>query len=112
MQDLLMSWHKKLIEAMQWKFMACRWCAGSAWHVDQLAALHLIPPNPSSPLTRPPTSTHLQVFGRRGWFGRRSKNAFWAIKGTWLAIERDRLFCLLGPNGAGECGIWEGAMAF
>ncbi|PSC73682.1 ABC transporter A family member 2 [Micractinium conductrix] len=27
---------------------------------------------------------------------------FWAIKGSWFAIERGRLFCLLGPNGAGK----------
>ena len=27
---------------------------------------------------------------------------FWAIKGSWLSIERGRLFCLLGPNGAGK----------
>ena len=30
------------------------------------------------------------------------RGEFWAIKGTWLAIERDRMFCLLGPNGAGK----------
>lgn len=27
---------------------------------------------------------------------------FWAIKGSWFSIEKDRLFCLLGPNGAGK----------
>lgn len=30
------------------------------------------------------------------------RGEFWAIKGSWFAIERDRLFCLLGPNGAGK----------
>ena len=27
---------------------------------------------------------------------------FWAVKGSWFAIERGQLFCLLGPNGAGK----------
>lgn len=36
--------------------------------------------------------------GRR----RARRGEFWAIKGSWFAIERDRLFCLLGPNGAGK----------
>lgn len=27
---------------------------------------------------------------------------FWAIKGSWFAIENGSLFCLLGPNGAGK----------
>jgi hypothetical protein len=27
---------------------------------------------------------------------------FWAVRGSWLGIERGRLFCLLGPNGAGK----------
>jgi ABC-type multidrug transport system ATPase subunit len=28
--------------------------------------------------------------------------AFWAIKGSWLSIAENQLFCLLGPNGAGK----------
>ena len=28
--------------------------------------------------------------------------SFWAIKGSWLTIEENQLFCLLGPNGAGK----------
>lgn len=32
----------------------------------------------------------------------RAVPAFWPIKGSWLAIEQDQLFCLLGPNGAGK----------
>ena len=27
---------------------------------------------------------------------------FWAMKGSYFAIERGQLFCLLGPNGAGK----------
>jgi ABC-type multidrug transport system ATPase subunit len=33
--------------------------------------------------------------------GKKSKE-FWAIKGSWFSIEKDRVFCLLGPNGAGK----------
>eukprot|EP00271_Cylindrocystis_brebissonii_P002761 TRINITY_DN13562_c0_g1_i1.p1 TRINITY_DN13562_c0_g1~~TRINITY_DN13562_c0_g1_i1.p1 ORF type:complete len:960 (+),score=162.56 TRINITY_DN13562_c0_g1_i1:682-3561(+) len=29
-------------------------------------------------------------------------SAFHAIKGSWLKVEKDTLFCLLGPNGAGK----------
>eukprot|EP00475_Leptophrys_vorax_P029658 TRINITY_DN4376_c0_g2_i5.p1 TRINITY_DN4376_c0_g2~~TRINITY_DN4376_c0_g2_i5.p1 ORF type:complete len:983 (+),score=58.52 TRINITY_DN4376_c0_g2_i5:142-3090(+) len=28
--------------------------------------------------------------------------AFQAVKGSWFAVEKDKLFCLLGPNGAGK----------
>ncbi|KAG1680746.1 hypothetical protein FOA52_008079 [Chlamydomonas sp. UWO 241] len=28
--------------------------------------------------------------------------AFWAIKGSWIGIPENQLFCLLGPNGAGK----------
>eukprot|EP00887_Chlorella_sp_A99_P004766 scaffold4.g4766.t1 len=41
--------------------------------------------------------------GRRR--GRRKGSAlgeFWAVHGSWFAIERGRVFCLLGPNGAGK----------
>ncbi|KAI7842323.1 hypothetical protein COHA_003963 [Chlorella ohadii] len=38
--------------------------------------------------------------GRRP--GQRGGGEFVAIKGSWYAIERDRVFCLLGPNGAGK----------
>jgi len=40
--------------------------------------------------------------GRRS--GQRSTKSkeFWAIKGSWFSIEKDRVFCLLGPNGAGK----------
>ena len=31
-----------------------------------------------------------------------SPDAFWALKGSWLTIEENQLFCLLGPNGAGK----------
>lgn len=30
------------------------------------------------------------------------RGEFWPVKGSWFAIERNRLFCLLGPNGAGK----------
>lgn len=32
----------------------------------------------------------------------RAAPSFWPIKGSWLAIEQNQLFCLLGPNGAGK----------
>lgn len=38
----------------------------------------------------------------RWYSGGRRKEDFWAIRGTWLGIERGQLFCLLGPNGAGK----------
>ncbi|GBF88378.1 ABC transporter A family member protein [Raphidocelis subcapitata] len=38
----------------------------------------------------------------RGCACARARGDFWAIKGTWLGIERGQLFCLLGPNGAGK----------
>lgn len=39
----------------------------------------------------------------RSWLsGGRRRDDFWAIRGTWLGIERGQLFCLLGPNGAGK----------
>jgi len=38
--------------------------------------------------------------GQRGT-AKKSKE-FWAIKGSWFSIEKDRVFCLLGPNGAGK----------
>ncbi|GAX72794.1 hypothetical protein CEUSTIGMA_g249.t1 [Chlamydomonas eustigma] len=28
--------------------------------------------------------------------------SFWAIKGSWLTMAENQLFCLLGPNGAGK----------
>ncbi|MEW5309052.1 MAG: hypothetical protein WDW38_000964 [Sanguina aurantia] len=31
-----------------------------------------------------------------------STQPFWAIRGSWFAIEENQLFCLLGPNGAGK----------
>ncbi|EFN57675.1 hypothetical protein CHLNCDRAFT_57211 [Chlorella variabilis] len=34
--------------------------------------------------------------------GRKRAGEFWAIKGSWFAIERNQVFCLLGPNGAGK----------
>ena len=34
--------------------------------------------------------------------GEKSPKAFWALKGSWLTIEENQLFCLLGPNGAGK----------
>ena len=34
--------------------------------------------------------------------GRPGAGEFWAIKGSWFAIERSKIFCLLGPNGAGK----------
>jgi hypothetical protein len=39
---------------------------------------------------------------RRWYSGRRRQEDFWAMRGTWLGIERGQLFCLLGPNGAGK----------
>ncbi len=39
--------------------------------------------------------------GQRSSTANKSKE-FWAIKGSWFSIEKDRLFCLLGPNGAGK----------
>jgi ABC-type multidrug transport system ATPase subunit len=38
----------------------------------------------------------------KGRGGRGFGKEFWAIKGSWFSIEKDRLFCLLGPNGAGK----------
>jgi ABC-type multidrug transport system ATPase subunit len=39
----------------------------------------------------------------RSWLsGGQRREDFWAIRGTWLGIERGQLFCLLGPNGAGK----------
>lgn len=42
----------------------------------------------------------------RNWCGARrtgpGSTDFWAIKGSYFAIERGQLFCLLGPNGAGK----------
>jgi len=40
--------------------------------------------------------------GSRWYSGGRRREDFWAIRGTWLGIERGQLFCLLGPNGAGK----------
>lgn len=40
--------------------------------------------------------------GSRWYTGGRRREDFWAIRGTWLGIERGQLFCLLGPNGAGK----------
>lgn len=39
---------------------------------------------------------------RRWYNGRKRQEDFWAMRGTWLGIERGQLFCLLGPNGAGK----------
>ncbi len=39
---------------------------------------------------------------KRGCCGRGAQDPFWAIKGSWLGIEENKLFCLLGPNGAGK----------
>lgn len=56
----------------------------------------------------------VEVFGLQRKFGRgffyklfcglcrKGRGDFWAIKGSWLSIEKDRVFCLLGPNGAGK----------
>ncbi|KAL4859820.1 ABC transporter A family member 2 [Chlorella vulgaris] len=33
---------------------------------------------------------------------KRKGGEFWAVKGSWFAIEPNRVFCLLGPNGAGK----------
>ncbi|KAK9805624.1 hypothetical protein WJX72_008643 [[Myrmecia] bisecta] len=48
----------------------------------------------------------VEVFGLQKVFGRnifkRKSSEFWAIKGSWFAIEKNQLFCLLGPNGAGK----------
>ncbi|GAB4824042.1 hypothetical protein N2152v2_011088 [Parachlorella kessleri] len=35
-------------------------------------------------------------------WGNKRHGDFWAVKGSWFAIEKGRLFCLLGPNGAGK----------
>jgi hypothetical protein len=40
--------------------------------------------------------------GRGSSGGHQKRDDFWALRGTWLGIERGRLFCLLGPNGAGK----------
>ncbi|XP_078428107.1 ABC transporter A family member 2-like [Wolffia australiana] len=37
-----------------------------------------------------------------GCFKCRRTRPYHAVKGLWLNLERDRLFCLLGPNGAGK----------
>lgn len=36
---------------------------------------------------------------------RRKPQDFWALRGPWLRIQRNNLFCLLGPNGAGKSTI-------
>lgn len=39
----------------------------------------------------------VELFNLRKVFG-----SFDAVKGSWLGIRKDELFCLLGPNGAGK----------
>eukprot|EP01025_Chloroclados_australasicus_P050566 TRINITY_DN5830_c0_g3_i2.p1 TRINITY_DN5830_c0_g3~~TRINITY_DN5830_c0_g3_i2.p1 ORF type:complete len:1015 (-),score=90.81 TRINITY_DN5830_c0_g3_i2:310-3354(-) len=44
------------------------------------------------------TNLAVEIFGLQKRFG----GNFWAVKGTWLSIQHNQLFCLLGPNGAGK----------
>eukprot|EP00210_Caulerpa_lentillifera_P000918 g888.t1 len=43
-------------------------------------------------------SRPVELFGLQKRFSR----SFFAIKGSWFAIDQGELFCLLGPNGAGK----------
>ncbi|KAJ7195011.1 hypothetical protein O6H91_Y513100 [Diphasiastrum complanatum] len=47
-----------------------------------------------------PGSTH-----RAGCCNTKRIPPYHAVKGLWLNIEKDKLFCLLGPNGAGKTTI-------